>query len=260
MNGEYPLGHGAAEIARLAHQSTLYAGHSEHILRIAGLAPGMRVLDVGCGPGDLAMLAARLTGPAGSVLGVDASPAAVRLARDRVAAAGVDNASFTHGVLPEVDIDAPVDAVIGRLILMHLDDPVSAVRRLAARVRPGGLVIFQEFVVSGMWAEPDIPLYREVRDRVVAALRAAGRDPDFGLRLPGVFRAAGLGDPALTCGAPMSAGSDPAIFQYAVDTLRTLAPAEPATLADRLREQGERADAVVFAPAIVGGWARVPAR
>ena len=59
------LGHADIEIQRLLLQGRLYNDHTEHALRLAGLRPGMRVLDVGCGPGDISFVAARLVGPAG---------------------------------------------------------------------------------------------------------------------------------------------------------------------------------------------------
>jgi ubiquinone/menaquinone biosynthesis C-methylase UbiE len=58
----YVLGHADVEIQRLLLQGRLYNDHTEHALRLAGLRSGMRVLDVGCGPGDVSLVAARLGG------------------------------------------------------------------------------------------------------------------------------------------------------------------------------------------------------
>ena len=83
----YALGHADTEIQRLLLQGRLYNDHTEHALRLAGLRPGMRVLDVGCGLGDVSFVAARLVGPTGTVLGVDASSDVVEFARARAARA-----------------------------------------------------------------------------------------------------------------------------------------------------------------------------
>src|SRR5438270_11717355 len=88
----YVLGHADAEVQRLLLQGRLYNDYTEHALRLAGLRPGMRVLDIGSGPGDVSLIAARLVGPTGSVLGVDAAPAMVELARTRAAEPGVSTA------------------------------------------------------------------------------------------------------------------------------------------------------------------------
>jgi choline dehydrogenase-like flavoprotein len=82
----YVLGHVDTEIRRLVLQARLYDEFTEHALRLAGLQPGMRVVDVGCAPGDVSFIAARLVGPQGSVLGVDAAPNVIDLARIRGAA------------------------------------------------------------------------------------------------------------------------------------------------------------------------------
>ena len=62
----YLLGHADTEIQRLLLQGRLYNDHTEHALRLAGVQPGMRVLDVGCGPGDVSFVAARLVGSTGT--------------------------------------------------------------------------------------------------------------------------------------------------------------------------------------------------
>src|ERR1700760_1634613 len=88
----YVLGHTDVEVRRLLLQGRLYNDYTEHGLRLAGLRPGMRVLDVGCGPGDVSFIAARLVGPTGSVLGVDAAPAMIALAQARATEKGLSTA------------------------------------------------------------------------------------------------------------------------------------------------------------------------
>src|ERR1700754_2018869 len=87
----YVLGHVDHEIRRLMLQGRLYDDFTEHVLRLAGLRPGMQVLDVGSGPGDVSFAAARIVGPTGTVLGVDAAPDIVDLARKRAADKGLVN-------------------------------------------------------------------------------------------------------------------------------------------------------------------------
>jgi tRNA A58 N-methylase Trm61 len=82
----YALGHSDRELARLSVQAKLFDPLTEQLFRDAGIVPGMRVLDVGSGSGDLAFLAARIVGPSGEVIGADKSPAAVATASRRAAA------------------------------------------------------------------------------------------------------------------------------------------------------------------------------
>jgi SAM-dependent methyltransferase len=55
-------------------QAEMYAPHTEHLFRLAGISPGMTVVDVGCGPGDVTRLLARMVGPSGFVTGIDVPP------------------------------------------------------------------------------------------------------------------------------------------------------------------------------------------
>jgi ubiquinone/menaquinone biosynthesis C-methylase UbiE len=88
MNGvderTYFLGHSDAEVERLALQNAFYRDATERCLRQAGLTSGMRVLDIGCGGGDVSLLAAELVGPTGFVLGIDRSAQAVTAAHRRL--------------------------------------------------------------------------------------------------------------------------------------------------------------------------------
>src|ERR1700730_18592339 len=67
----YVLGHSQDEIGRLIDQAAIIRPTTERLLRSAGIERGMHVLDLGCGAGDVSMLAGKLVGPSGSVLGID---------------------------------------------------------------------------------------------------------------------------------------------------------------------------------------------
>ena len=69
-NSDYILGHAEDELDRLVDQARFYGNLTEHLFHLAGIQRGMRVLDVGCGVGDMTFLAARLVGPDGYVIGM----------------------------------------------------------------------------------------------------------------------------------------------------------------------------------------------
>src|ERR1700680_451865 len=121
----------------------------------------MRVLELGCGAGDVSFLIASLIGPTGSVTGIDRSAAAVRLAQERMAGAQLA-VTFREGDLTEVTCDAPVDAIVGRFVLLYLADPASVLQRLCHFVRPGGLVVFQEMDMTAARCVPPVPLFDRV--------------------------------------------------------------------------------------------------
>src|SRR3954453_12686006 len=93
-NRLYALGHSADEIARLEKQAQLRDPSTRWLLAEAGIGTGMKVLDVGSGAGDVAFLAADLVGPSGTVVGVDANPAVLERARERVRATERANIAF----------------------------------------------------------------------------------------------------------------------------------------------------------------------
>ena len=109
----------------------------------AKLAPGERVLDVGCGVGQTTLELARQVGPSGSVLGVDISTPMLERAQERARAAGLRNVRFenadaqTHAFTPN-----SVDVVFSRFGVMFFVDPIAAFTNLARALRPGGRVSF----------------------------------------------------------------------------------------------------------------------
>jgi cyclopropane fatty-acyl-phospholipid synthase-like methyltransferase len=95
----YIVGHSRTELQRLVFQAAVLRSITERLLRAAGVDEGMRVLDVGCGAGDVSILAAQVVGPTGSVVGIDRSPEAVDLALGRVAAAGASTVDIVQADL-----------------------------------------------------------------------------------------------------------------------------------------------------------------
>src|SRR5947209_19663893 len=93
----YAFGHSQAETERLRRQGTLFNPSTRHFLATAGIGAGMKVLDVGSGAGDVALLVADLVGPQGAVIGVEQDPGVLRTARDRAGAAGLAQVSFVAG-------------------------------------------------------------------------------------------------------------------------------------------------------------------
>ena len=90
----YVLGHTDRERRRLALQAAILNPLTDSFLRRAGVSAGMRVLDLGCGIGEVSLIAARLVGPHGQVHGIDLDPAALDIARTRIRSAGHDHVTF----------------------------------------------------------------------------------------------------------------------------------------------------------------------
>jgi ubiquinone/menaquinone biosynthesis C-methylase UbiE len=138
---DYPLGYSEQEARRLADQGAFLEDLTEDALRRAGLVPGMSVLDIGCGVGDVSFLAARLVGTDGNVLGIDRASSSVETARRRGASLGVTNARFEEADIATFETTQKFDAVVGRLVLLYLPNPAAVLRRLSRHLRPGGLAL-----------------------------------------------------------------------------------------------------------------------
>ena len=262
----YVLGHSGRELKRLGHQAGLFAEMTRETLLRAGIGPGMRVLDLGCGVGDVAFISDDLVGPTGKVVGIDLSEGAIATARERATAAGRASVTFHAANLTSFDRYADFDAVTGRFLLMHMPDPGAAIAHIARQVRPGTIIAFGEFDLSTTAATREMPVFQQSLGRIVATYTRAGLEPNMGSKLYAAFRAAGLA-PELF-GMTRAGGADEAGLDFLVESVRTLMPvmekvgvATPAeidiaTLRDRLAGEVAAADACVFYPRFMGAWAR----
>src|SRR5258708_14382184 len=123
---DYALGHAPAEIQRLVEQAVILRPITTRLLKEAGIRPGMKVLDVGCGAGDVTMLAAKLVGESGTVLGIDRSEAAIDAARARTVS--TRNIAFEIASPEELRDQERFDIVIGRDVSIFHEDPYTFVR------------------------------------------------------------------------------------------------------------------------------------
>ena len=235
----------AAEDERLLAQSRLVDPATKRLLEAAGLAPGMRVLDLGSGAGNVARLAAELVGPDGAVVGVEKDPEAVELAQRHT---GTPNVEFRVG-------DAQT--------LYGIEGAA------AARVRPGGLVIMHECDLSYLWASPQPSLWSRARAWLLEAAEKAGIGTRLGPALYSLYRESGLPGPQLLVETTAEGGpAAPAwawanIVSAAVPLMEQLgvatrAEVEPATLAGRLLAEITDCDGCVISPPFTGAWAVRP--
>src|SRR5262249_26041661 len=133
----YVLGDADTEHERLIRQAAIFNPFTERLFRDAGIGPGQRVLDIGSGVGDVAMLAASLVGPTGEVVGVERDVSTIVKARSRAAEGRLSNVRFMESDVGHVMSSEPFDALVGRLILEFLPNPGAVVRSLSRSVRPG---------------------------------------------------------------------------------------------------------------------------
>jgi ubiquinone/menaquinone biosynthesis C-methylase UbiE len=205
----YILGHSKREILRLMLQAENLRPITTRLLREIGLAQGMRVVDLGCGVGDVALLAAEMVGPTGRVVAIDRNPTAIVTARERARRAGHANIEFIEGNASEFSGRGLCDLAIGRYVLVHQSDPAALIRAAATHVRPGGAVAFHEvFLVGTWWSCPLVPLWRQTSDLISKTFGSVVTHPDAGARMIEHFHNAGLPLPSLFSETPVGGGPD----------------------------------------------------
>jgi SAM-dependent methyltransferase len=267
MSPEYVLGSHPDEMARLDEQSAAIEQPTRLLLQATGIGPEMHVLDLGSGLGHVAQLVASLVGPEGSVVGVEQSPELLEVAETRRADAGLANVSFVQGDVRTFDAGRRFNAVVGRLILFHLADPVAVVRHHLGALRPGGTVAMVDFDLGAARIEPQVPL-SSLFDRIEVAFRAAGANPRIGARLARILQEADLEQVASYGFQRYLGPDDPGGPRLLAGVIRSLAPTmvskgiateeelDLATLEQRIRDELVENDAVLLPPTLAGAWGR----
>jgi SAM-dependent methyltransferase len=267
----YSLGHSHKELNRLSVQAHLIEPITKRFFLEAGIAPGMRVLDVGSGAGDVALLAAQLVGAEGEVVGTDRSAAPLETARARVAAMALANVTFLEGDPTEMAFEEPFDAVVGRYVLMYQRDPAAMLRKLIAHLMPGGAVVFHEPYRDGIRSFPPVPAYDRGWELVDETFRRSGADPTMGIKLHTTFLAAGLPAPSMRMESVIGGGTNSADqVHFEMDVVETLAPEirrleistdegdDLETWAERTLTDVIANNSVIVGRAEVGAWSRIP--
>jgi SAM-dependent methyltransferase len=263
---QFGSGIGEDEVARLELQGRALAPATRMIFAEAGIRPGMRVLDLGCGAGDVAFVAADLVGPDGSVVGVDRSPEALARARLRAGQRGLAQVQFVEGDLGDPAPGGPFDAIVERLVLWTVPDPAALLRRQATVLRPGGLVVPIEEDLSTIRSLPETAFGTQVKSWLVEAFAKAGMSM-VGSRLWAILQEAGLRPVGMIGVQPHFGPADEAGIALLVETMRLAEPlivgtgvatAEEIgmdTFEQRLREENQRTQAVGAFPMLLSAWA-----
>jgi SAM-dependent methyltransferase len=264
----YALGYSEGEFKRLESQGAFFRDLTEDLLRRGGIVSGMRVLDVGCGVGDVSLLAAELVGPSGTVLGVDRSKDAVSVAHQRAVTAEQPWVRFYATELEAFAAEEKFDAIIGRLILMYLPNPAETLRRLCRYLRPGGIVVFQEMVMPLTHSNPDGKHFHQCRDWIIETFARAGFEVDMGSKLFATFLSAGLHPPQMIAAGRVEGGPHSPVYDWLAGVLRSLLPiaerlgvvtaaeVEIETMAERLRNEAVQQNSSIMTPPFIGAWGR----
>jgi ubiquinone/menaquinone biosynthesis C-methylase UbiE len=268
----YLLGETRGEHARLVRQAAVLNPLTERLFREAGIGPGQRILEIGSGVGEVALLASQLVGPTGAVVGVERDQKTLETARARAVESSLSNVTFVHADVSDIGADRDLglfDAVVGRLIVEYLPSATGVMRSFASLVRPGGVVAFQD-ACWGPWLTmtDGLPLRRKCVSLIAETFARSGAHMDMELIFYRAFQDAGLPTPTMRLEVPI--GDDPNIAQYAFDLFSTLLPrmrqyelplgelGDIETLRTRLEEERAAARRFGSTVGLVSAWSRKP--
>jgi 2-polyprenyl-3-methyl-5-hydroxy-6-metoxy-1,4-benzoquinol methylase len=251
-------------------QADMLRPTTERLLRAAGVSKGMRVLDLGCGAGDVSVLAAELVGPSGSVVGIDRNADVVAVANERARSSGLQNVDFRHAELHAFTSDASFDCVVGRYVLIHQANPAHFLRAGARFLRRSGVIAFHEPDSTRSFnSSPVVPRWHAIGELLRAAFNDALPHYDVANRMVEHFFNAGLRTPSILREIPVSTGEHSTLCRWAAETLHSVQPrlvemglfpkeaVAVETIETKLRDAAVAARGMLEGPAQVGAWARI---
>lgn len=266
----YVLGHSPQEIDRLKLQARRIDPITRRFFESAGIQEGMRVLDVGSGAGDVAILVADLVGSTGSVLGVDRSADAIEEARRRSGALALSQVAFRVGDPAQMPFEHQFDAIVGRYVLQFQRDPSAMLRQLVTLARPGGLVVFHELDWGGLGSFPAVPTFDRCSRWGAETLRLHGTEMRMGAKLHATFVSAGLAAPTMRLEAAVGGGDQAVdVLTAMARVIETLLPEMERlgvatasevgidTVVQRMRAEAASSESIVIGHSQYGAWSRI---
>jgi cyclopropane fatty-acyl-phospholipid synthase-like methyltransferase len=167
---------------------------TRRLLADGGIEKGMRVLDAGCGTGDLSVMASELAGDSGEVVGFDISEDALASARRTIEEKRISTVKFIRAEVGKLPGNlGAFDAIIGRRVLMYLDDAAQGIDSLLPHLAAKGKMIFQESdCMASSFCAQSMPLHTEVQGWIWDTVAKEGGDIHIGRLLYSLMKNAGL--------------------------------------------------------------------
>lgn len=268
-NGQYVMGRTSAEYERLRRQAEALEPSTAALLDRIGLQPGMRCLDVGCGPGEVMRLIGQRVGATGRVVGIDLDARLGTEAAGILRATGASQFNFVGGDILAIDSipGAPFDLVYARLVLIHSPNPQALLRAMYRWVKPGGCLVVQDYDFRTLAAYPRSEPIEAFRRVFQGVFERANLDTEIGHKLPWHFVEAGLGTPdggdvsGILASMEQSWEMVAAVYQSLLPLALKLGittAAESEQFFHQIEEAaGQRYHAVLW-PLLLGAWKRKP--
>lgn len=191
----YPLGGTQVEEQRLIKQAIDYESHARRLIDCIGVAPGSRVVDIGCGPLGILHLLSERVGPEGHVTGLEREHRFAEVARAEMARRGLTNVEIVESdALQSGLAKGTFDLVHERLVTINVTAREALLAEMMSLLRPGGAAALEDVDNVSWLCHPGHPSWNAILDAFHAVLQAGGGDPFIGRRLTELLRGAGAQD------------------------------------------------------------------
>jgi ubiquinone/menaquinone biosynthesis C-methylase UbiE len=247
---------------RLDLLSGLLTETTRSLLEANGVTTGVSFLDVGCGGGNVALMAAQMTGDTGRVTAIDFDATIIALDREDAAHKKIHNISYQAMSAYDLDFHHTFDVAYSRFLLSHLTEPRKVLANMAESVKPGGTVIVEDIDFCGHFCYPACAAFDQYIQLFTATAKKRGQHPDIGPSLFSMFEAAGIANIRFEVIQPVfSEGPGKWMAHLTMDRIRDSVLSEglasKATLSDildALRAFTEDGSTVISLPRIFRVW------
>lgn len=201
----YLIGVGKKDEERLSILNRLFGETSQNLLLKAGLVSGQRVLEIGCGTGNMTRWIAEKVGKNGHVAAIDISEEQIAIAKENNKSHS--NIEFIVKSIFDLGDLQKFDLIYSRFVIMHQTSPLDALRALMPLLKKNGVMVCEEGTNSVTACYPHSDTFQKYRELLLSLFKMKNLDCDFGSQIFGCFRQLGLNNIATNFVQP--------IYQYA---------------------------------------------
>lgn len=193
MSEDYILGVNRKELERLEFQNGVWKKVTDEFIIRSGLTKGMKCLDVGAGPGFVSMDLLNIVGPQGEVTALEPSKLYLEHFKNYCEEKSVTNVKFINSIVEESELpENYYDFIFARWVISFVPDAELFLSKLYKALKPGGIIALQDYNYEGITRHPMTEIFKDVPDAVRKYWLKGGGDPYIALRIPELFKKAGL--------------------------------------------------------------------
>jgi ubiquinone/menaquinone biosynthesis C-methylase UbiE len=186
---KYSLPVGKADLERMTILGDIYMPYCAEFLLQNGLKPGIKVADVGCGPGNTSLWLADQVGEIGKVIGIDNSDAQLFILNNRILEKKIHNISTQKADIYQIDqMNEKFDLIFCRFLFIHLTNPLLAIKKLRMLLKPGGNLIIAELDNATWSSYPESKALKKDTELLCNVGVRKGADFCIGSKLYGYLR------------------------------------------------------------------------